>query len=100
MKYVIDTSIEVKRFVPEADSPKALQLRDDARKGIHDLLAPDLFPIEVCNALMILERAGKILPGEANLLFARFLREVPNSFARAFMTACTSPLPNGSHASS
>jgi predicted nucleic acid-binding protein len=78
MKYVIDTSIEVKRFVPEADSPKALQLRDDARKGIHDLLAPDLFPIEVCNALMILERAGKILPGEANLLFARFLREVPN----------------------
>jgi predicted nucleic acid-binding protein len=63
--------------VTEADTSRALQLRDDFRKGIHELLAPDLFPTEVCNALMILERAGKLQPGEADILFARFLLNLP-----------------------
>src|SRR5438309_2594348 len=75
MNYVIDTSVEVKTFVLEADSSKAIRLRSDARSGIHHLLAPDLFPTEVCNVLMILERAGKIKPGDAKTLFAKFLRE-------------------------
>src|SRR5262245_32869797 len=80
MKYVIDTSVEIKTFVTEADSPKALQLRDDYRNGIHELLAPDLFPVEVCNALMILERSGKLQPGEADILFARFLLNLPKLY--------------------
>src|ERR1044072_2700536 len=78
MKYVIDTSVEIKIFVTEADSSKALQLRDDFRKGIHELLAPDLFPTEVCNALMILERSGKLQSGEADVMFLRFLQDLPN----------------------
>ena len=77
MRYVIDTSVEIKTFVTEADSSKALQLRNDYRQGFHELFAPDLFPTEVCNALMILERAGKLLPGEADILFERFLLDLP-----------------------
>ena len=77
MKYVIDTSVEIKTFVQEVDSERAIRLRDDFRKGIHELLSADLFPTEVCNALMILERAGKIQPGQADILFDQFLLEIP-----------------------
>jgi predicted nucleic acid-binding protein len=77
MKYVIDTSVEIKTFVLEADSAKAVRLREEGRNGIHHLLAPDLFPTEVCNALMILERSGKIGPGEAELNFADFMLDLP-----------------------
>jgi predicted nucleic acid-binding protein len=77
MKYVIDSSVQIKTFVSEADSAKAIRLCDDYRAGIHDLLAPDLLPIEVANVLMILERAGKIRPGDASKLFSQFLIEIP-----------------------
>src|SRR5436305_606250 len=77
MKYVIDSSVQIKTFVTEADSTKAIRLCDEYRAGLHDLLAPDLLPIEVANVLMILERAGKIRPGDANLLYAQFLIEIP-----------------------
>ena len=77
MKYVIDSSVEFKTFVKEVDSAKALQLRDEFHRGIHELLAPDLFATEVCNVLMILERSGKIQPGEADLFFMQFLGDVP-----------------------
>jgi predicted nucleic acid-binding protein len=77
MKYVIDSSVQIKTFVTEADSAKAIRLCDDYRNGIHDLLAPDLFPIEVANVLMILERAGKLQPGNAGQLFSQFLVDIP-----------------------
>ena len=77
MKYVIDSSVQIKTFVTEADSAKAIRLCDEYRAGIHELLAPDLFPIEVANVLMILERAGKIQPGNANQLFSLFLVDIP-----------------------
>jgi predicted nucleic acid-binding protein len=77
MKYVIDTSVQIKTLVTEADSAKAIRLCDEYRAGIHELLAPDLFPTEVANVLMILERAGKIRPGDANLLFSQFLVDIP-----------------------
>jgi predicted nucleic acid-binding protein len=77
MKYVIDSSVQIKTFVTEADSAKAIQLCADFRAGVHELLAPDLLPVEVANVLMILERGGKIRPGDANLLFAQFLVDMP-----------------------
>jgi predicted nucleic acid-binding protein len=77
MKYVIDTSVQIKAFITEADSAKAIRLCNDYRAGIHDLLAPDLFPIEVANVLMILERAGKLRPGDAVQLFSQFLVDIP-----------------------
>jgi hypothetical protein len=37
--------------LPEQDSDKANRLRDDFRNGVHELLAPDVLPIEVAHAL-------------------------------------------------
>ena len=77
MKYVIDTSVYIKTYVQEQDSGTALRLRDEYHQGVHALIAPDMFPTEMCNVLMILERAGKIKPGDADLFFMHFLSELP-----------------------
>jgi hypothetical protein len=44
MKYVIDTSVDVKTYVQEPDSVAAVRLRNDYHQGVHDLIAPDIFP--------------------------------------------------------
>src|ERR1700733_13965159 len=77
MKYVIDTSVDINAYVQEQDSGKAVRLRDEYHQGIQELIGPDLFPTEICNVLMILERSGKIRPGEADLFFRHFLSEIP-----------------------
>ena len=77
MKYVIDTSMEVKTFVQEQDSGKAVRLRNDYHQGVHELIAPDFFPTEMCNVLMIPERSGKIKPGDSDLFFGQFLSQLP-----------------------
>jgi predicted nucleic acid-binding protein len=63
MKYVLDSSVAFKWVVPETDSGKANQLREDFRQGVHELLAPDLFPVELAHALTRAERQGRILVG-------------------------------------
>jgi hypothetical protein len=55
---LLDTSVAIKTVIKEADSAKAIQLRDDYNNAIHDLLAPDIFPTEICNVLMMAERRG------------------------------------------
>jgi predicted nucleic acid-binding protein len=62
MKYVLDSSVAFKWVVPEADSDKAIRLRDDYQAGIHDLHAPDFFPYEVGHALTRAERQKRIRP--------------------------------------
>lgn len=81
MKYVIDTSVDIKTYVQEQDSAKAVRLRNEYHQGVHQLIAPDIFPTEMCNVLMILERSGKIKPGEADLFFRQFLNALPPLFA-------------------
>jgi predicted nucleic acid-binding protein len=81
MKCVIDTSVDIKTYVPEQDSGKAIRLRNEYHQGVHQLIAPDIFPTEICNVLMILERSGKIKPGQADLFFRQFLSQVPPLFA-------------------
>ena len=51
MIYVLDSNVALKWVLPEADSNKALQLRADTQAGVHELLAPDVFPVEVAHAL-------------------------------------------------
>jgi predicted nucleic acid-binding protein len=77
MKYVIDASVGFMWEVAEPLSGKARQLRDDAGRGVHQLLAPDLFPTEVANALLIAERRKRILPGQALLFLAGVLNAAP-----------------------
>jgi hypothetical protein len=45
MKYVLDSSVALKFVLPEVDSGKAVRLRDDYRKSIHDLISPDIFTV-------------------------------------------------------
>ena len=65
MKYVIDSSVGFKWAVPEPLSDKALQMRADFEQAVHELLAPDVFPIEVGHALTRAERQRRIPVGTA-----------------------------------
>jgi predicted nucleic acid-binding protein len=47
MKYVIDTSVDIKTYVQEQDSGKAVRLRNEYHQGVHQLIAPDIFPTEM-----------------------------------------------------
>lgn len=77
MKYILDASVAVKWVLPEPDSPAALSLEVDYRNGVHELLAPDTFPVEVAHALTKAERRNLLLPGEAALRLARVLAYPP-----------------------
>ena len=56
MKYVLDSCVALKWVLPESDSGTAIRLRDEYSKGIHELLAPDIFPSEIANGLASVER--------------------------------------------
>jgi predicted nucleic acid-binding protein len=77
MRYVIDCSVAFKWVVAEPDTPKAVRLRDDYRNRVHDLLAPDLFPPECANALLVAERRKRISPGDSIRLLADILNTLP-----------------------
>ena len=77
MKYVLDSSAALPWVLPEKDSAKAIQLRDDARNAVHELLAPDIFPAEVFNALLKAERTKRINVGEAKTLYASIGADIP-----------------------
>jgi predicted nucleic acid-binding protein len=62
MKYVLDSSVALKWVLPEPDSPKAIRLRDDFHNALHELVAPDIFPVEIGHALTRAERQLRIQP--------------------------------------
>jgi predicted nucleic acid-binding protein len=71
MKYVLDVSVAICWVIPRPLSAKALQLRDDYQRQIHELLAPGIFIDEVAGALTKAERQKDIGVGQAAPLFAR-----------------------------
>ena len=68
----------LKWVLVEPHSDKALALRDDFQKGIHELLAPDVFPIEVAHAIAKAERRGVIQPGQGQQLLTDVLYTPPD----------------------
>ena len=64
MKYVLDSSVALKWVLPEQDSDKARQIRDEYRTAVHDLIAPDIFPVEVGHPLSKYERRGLLHDAE------------------------------------
>src|SRR5438128_1460036 len=78
MRRVVDSSVAVKWVVPEAHTDKALRVRDDFRNGATNLLAPDVFPIEVGHALTRAERQGRIAVPQSGLLLADVLTTLPD----------------------
>lgn len=81
MKYVVDYSLAFKWVISEKDTPKALRLRDDYRLAVHELLAPDLFPTEIGNALLMAERRNRIRSGEGALFLVDVLKTLPTLHA-------------------
>jgi predicted nucleic acid-binding protein len=77
MKYVLDSAVALKWVLPEIHADKAKQLRDDYEKQLHELIAPDVFPVEVSHALVRAERK-KILPiGQAAALLVDVMNSAP-----------------------
>jgi predicted nucleic acid-binding protein len=77
MKYVLDASVAVKCVLPEKDSPKAVRLLNDYRKAVHELIAPDTFPVEIAHALTRAERQKIIQPPQGAKRFASLMRARP-----------------------
>jgi predicted nucleic acid-binding protein len=77
MKYVLDSSVALKWVLPEADSVKAIRLRNEYKNGIHQLLAPDIFTPEIANGLASAERQGRIRTGESAILLLDVVRTAP-----------------------
>jgi predicted nucleic acid-binding protein len=83
MKYVLDSSVAIKWVLPEADSAKAVRLRDEYKAGLHELIAPDVFLAEVANALAMAERQRRIKTGES----AVFLHDIVITSPALFPTS-------------
>jgi predicted nucleic acid-binding protein len=77
MKYVLDASVALKWVLPEPDSAKADQLRTEFVNGIHQLLAPEMFPVEVAHALARAERKKLLAPPQGSILLADVLTTLP-----------------------
>jgi predicted nucleic acid-binding protein len=93
MKFVVDSSVALKWVLPEVDSAKAVALRDHFRNGTHELLAPDIFAIEVAHALARAERRKIISRPEGTQKLIDVLGTLPDLhpylplLARAFEIA-------------
>lgn len=80
-------------IVPEVGTDKALDLQAGSRKGAHDLLAPDLFPIEIGNSLVIAARSGRIPVTDLPVVYAELMSNLPilyqclSLFPRAYSIA-------------
>ena len=81
MKYVLDSSVAFKTLVTESGSDKAKQLINDFRSGIHELISPDILPIEVGHALTRAERMGRVPTTDGFNLWSTLLADCPQLFA-------------------
>jgi hypothetical protein len=66
MRYILVSGVAVKWVLAEPDSPKAIQLLDEYNRQMHELLAPDVFPVEIAHALSRAVRRGLIQPIEGS----------------------------------
>jgi predicted nucleic acid-binding protein len=77
MKYVLDSSVAFKWVVAEDLTDKAQQPRDDFENATHELIAPDIFEVEIAHALTRAERQGRITVPQAGLLWADVMSTPP-----------------------
>jgi predicted nucleic acid-binding protein len=95
MKYAIDASVALKWVLPEIDSDKAIRLLTAFQAGVHELMSPDVFPIEVSNSLARAERNGAIPTGVADIHLTNILSTSPRLhpyqpiLRRALAIACS-----------
>lgn len=77
MKYVLDSNVATKWVLPEPDSAKSRIFRDEFGRGLHDLISPDILPIEIGHALTRAERQGRISQSESLNLWADVMTTPP-----------------------
>jgi predicted nucleic acid-binding protein len=77
MNYILDSNIALKWVLAEPDTAKAKKLREEYQKGIHSLVSPEVFTVEVAHALTRAERQGKIAVGQAGILWADIMSTSP-----------------------
>lgn len=77
MRYVLDASAAVCWVTARTGTPHADRLRDGVRQGVHDLIAPSVFPAEVASALTKMERQKQIPVGQARVLLHDILFTPP-----------------------
>ena len=93
MKYSLDSSVGLKWVLKEPDSSVAVRLRDSFQHGSHELIAPDIFPVEVAHAIAKAERRGLIQVGDGSQKLADVFAIMPTLhtavplLARAFAIA-------------
>src|SRR5262245_4889003 len=75
--FVFDSSAALKVALPEPFSDKAKQLRDDYHNSNIQLIAPDIFPVEILHALTKAERQKRIALGNARPLWQLILADCP-----------------------
>jgi predicted nucleic acid-binding protein len=104
MRIVLDSNVAIKWRLPEADSDSAFVLKESYIQGLNELIAPDIFPVEVGHALSRAERKGILKPPEAAEALKDILLVCPTRIfpfsqgrwrfhrkpERRSMTACTS----------
>lgn len=77
MRYVLDANVALKWVLSEPDSARANALRQDFRNGIHQVLAPDIFPVEIAHGLTRAERRKLLKPPQGKALLADVLASCP-----------------------
>lgn len=78
MRYVLDSCVALKWVLPEPDAATAVRLRDEFAAGLHELLAPDIYPVEVAHNLVKSERKRIIRPDEVEPKVADVLAFLPD----------------------
>jgi predicted nucleic acid-binding protein len=87
MRYVLDSNVSLKWVLTEADSDKARRLRSEFQNQIHELVAPDVFPVEAAHALARAERRRIIAQGDADRLLTNILSTPPQLLEDSVMDA-------------
>jgi predicted nucleic acid-binding protein len=77
MRRILDSSVAFKWVVAEPYTDKSLRVRDDFRNGLVELLAPDVYAVEVAHALTRAERQGRIAVAQSGRLLADILSTLP-----------------------
>jgi predicted nucleic acid-binding protein len=76
MKFVLDASVALKWVLREPGSDKALAIRADFRRGLHEFVAPDVFLAEIAHALARAERRNIVVSPKGSVLLADLLTTV------------------------
>lgn len=99
MKYVIDSSVAFKWSVKEVDSDKADAILNDYLASIHELHAPDFFPVELAHSFTRAERQRRITQTDGALFFKTQLNTLPvlHFFASRPLAHCLRNLLQATH---